>query len=1123
MEEEESEDERDGLMVGQQNSQLAEPESTTALFQPICCSRRCACVYVSLLGLLVALFLSDKKHGVLSPLLFSDSGAVEKTVAESDDHRSGPGPWEQRDEPKTSPTFRNVSGVPVRLVPVLSSDNSGASWFLNELANAYPQLFCLAADDDLLDPDWVRLFDTTNPELSPDCSYAFTRDAIQKITASFNDNDGSFREFDTDSCLNISVESLSHGKMADIDWVEWMPDLCQWVGTLQGTNYTSDDILILWLEVYLSGSLWRMDSQCRSHSHCGSTVPQQTNGIYVAQPPWKGLHVMAEWLPRWPANLPWDPIPVNLNVSAISGERIIYVRRTNMLARFLSSSDPSYSGKRGKQLINTEKLLSQFTWFRHMDDTSFAWATDHARPFVWTVDYEECQIHIESCLREALTYLGGVDNILPSPQGDTASKGKAKTSYSDADGIMDHIQNALEVKEALFANSFGSFSGVTEPYNEVRLLLHDTDPTVVRSRHFPGVHIDYYVTQDKSKWATVVALLADTPPDTLVVLGDADRGVIHQYLYPILTAFKSRLVDRIGVQNAIILSTSTFCCVPAMTTMPLGSLFSADGRRSGHTNDCDESNKTNKNCPNVDTNGTNDETEVWRDFMSNMAAQRKFPNAQTLYLDAGLMAGKAEDLKLVLEMAGIQADEDATAVLTDLMRHSPNLILLDYNQDLFGTYRSNPIDAHNSNDGGANTSYNSSINSIPKLMMHPFVLQKSKDTTVNRNGTLTAKYPVWGSNGILLKPILDHIKRVAENTSTLLGIDESFGPEVPYFIDEDGLWSFDLIRNRTSPGIVKWRLDPIEGIMKLGFRLLTGEKNATTRWPAVQKSLESGGFPFFAWYGDYKSCNFKNYNEKESIPILTNSATVGCNYSFPTPSYQQIFDARTDRYHPMFQLYAKKYPFESKIHKVVWRGSLSDNNVDKIFEHVRWRLCEMVYKSKSPFFDVGLTRIPLHNSIAQGNLSQVGGLASFISPMEDYQRFLAVLDMDGNSWSSRFGTLLCYNSVVIKVEPLFVDYFHYDLTPWTHYVPIRNDLSDLIETVEYVMDPKNAEVVADIIAAANQWCAARFNPDRMANDMMDVMESYVRKLDQSNPNWSDEWKQKKAELLFAADLDIVQL
>jgi hypothetical protein len=40
------------------------------------------------------------------------------------------------------------------------------------------------------------------------------------------------------------------------------------------------------------------------------------------------------------------------------------------------------------------------------------------------------------------------------------------------------------------------------------------------------------------------------------------------------------------------------------------------------------------------------------------------------------------------------------------------------------------------------------------------------------------------------------------------------------------------------------------------------------------------------------------------------------------------------------------------------------------------------------------------------------------------------LSTDGNAWSARLGKLLCFNSVVIKVQPEFVGYWEKEIKPW---------------------------------------------------------------------------------------------
>lgn len=54
-----------------------------------------------------------------------------------------------------------------------------------------------------------------------------------------------------------------------------------------------------------------------------------------------------------------------------------------------------------------------------------------------------------------------------------------------------------------------------------------------------------------------------------------------------------------------------------------------------------------------------------------------------------------------------------------------------------------------------------------------------------------------------------------------------------------------------------------------------------------------------------------------------------------------------------------------------------------------------------------------------------------------------------------------------------MDYFQPTLEPWKHYIPIRLDLSDALEKVEFVMSDENQDVVRRIISNAQAWCTQR--------------------------------------------------
>jgi hypothetical protein len=376
--------------------------------------------------------------------------------------------------------------------------------------------------------------------------------------------------------------------------------------------------------------------------------------------------------------------------------------------------------------------------------------------------------------------------------------------------------------------------------------------------------------------------------------------------------------------------------------------------------------------------------------------------------------------------------------------------------------------------------------------------------------TLQRSYPLWRSKRLPIQPILHQIDQLLLHDKHLDGIVWYLGTEIFYTFGGDGVWgSADVPGTRDI-----YRVQPTEIFIGLAYDEFMKDP---TRWPRLQKAVQHGaGVPFFSWYGDWKGCNFQNADNNESVPFLTTCARVDCDYVFPSPTYANIMGASNDTssWFRNFQDWDDRFPWEKKLSKGVWRGGLTEHDSSKVFESQRWRMTKLVHElnHSKELFDIGLTYIPGLLSNMDIDTSPVGGLVHSIDPMTEFMKYKVILDMDGNSWSARFGQLLCFNSVVVKVQPQYEDYFFPDLVPWKHYVPVRLDLADLVENMEYILDPQNDNIAREIVAAANQWCTVRLTGTALVHDQLDIYESYVDLLDRSDPEWNLKWSAKKDEI-----------
>jgi hypothetical protein len=56
---------------------------------------------------------------------------------------------------------------------------------------------------------------------------------------------------------------------------------------------------------------------------------------------------------------------------------------------------------------------------------------------------------------------------------------------------------------------------------------------------------------------------------------------------------------------------------------------------------------------------------------------------------------------------------------------------------------------------------------------------------------------------------------------------------------------------------------------------------------------------------------------------------------------------------------------------------------------------------------------------------------------------------NGNDWSNRFRSLLSTGAAVFKQESSLYEFWEWGLKPWVHYVPVRRDLSDLPQLLQW--------------------------------------------------------------------------
>ena len=126
----------------------------------------------------------------------------------------------------------------------------------------------------------------------------------------------------------------------------------------------------------------------------------------------------------------------------------------------------------------------------------------------------------------------------------------------------------------------------------------------------------------------------------------------------------------------------------------------------------------------------------------------------------------------------------------------------------------------------------------------------------------------------------------------------------------------------------------------------------------------------------------------------------------------------------------------------------------------------------------------------QRRLEEAGIMAGYIDPMTWLVRKFAI-DIDGNSnaWTNLFTRLLAGCCVIKIASPLGYRQWYYDtLSPWRHFVPVKADLSDLHEKIDWCREHDGE--CAEIASAGCDFARRR----DFATEMKYAVETLNRRL-----------------------------
>ncbi|CAI8022148.1 Protein O-glucosyltransferase 2, partial [Geodia barretti] len=108
------------------------------------------------------------------------------------------------------------------------------------------------------------------------------------------------------------------------------------------------------------------------------------------------------------------------------------------------------------------------------------------------------------------------------------------------------------------------------------------------------------------------------------------------------------------------------------------------------------------------------------------------------------------------------------------------------------------------------------------------------------------------------------------------------------------------------------------------------------------------------------------------------------------------------------------------------------------------------HRNETSCFDVALYQ---HGFFFTKEYSEevYGPKAKHVS-FHDFFKYKYQINIDGTVAAYRFPYLMGGGSLILKQDSQYYEHFYRHLRPWVHYVPVKRDLSDIVERLQWALD-----------------------------------------------------------------------
>lgn len=207
-------------------------------------------------------------------------------------------------------------------------------------------------------------------------------------------------------------------------------------------------------------------------------------------------------------------------------------------------------------------------------------------------------------------------------------------------------------------------------------------------------------------------------------------------------------------------------------------------------------------------------------------------------------------------------------------------------------------------------------------------------------------------------------------------------------------------------------------------------------------------------------------SRQQPIPVFSFSKVRGQSHDIMYPAWTfweggpavwPIYPTglgRWDEQREIIPRAAKNWPWEKKKNKGFFRGSRTSSERDPLI---------LLSRSNPELVDAEYTK----NQAWKSEADTLHRPPAKEIRLEDHCDYKYLFNFRGVAASFRFKHLFLCDSVVFHVGSAWLEFFYPAMKPWVHYIPVKEDLSDVRDLLEFAKE--NDDVVHEIAKRGRQF------------------------------------------------------